>query len=188
MSIPWINFYNMVLSNAKLLASSRSKQLGQKTETKQAQTKRNNCRGNNNGSGTNSAHSNSNTTTPRAKWTGKTMVMKKGMSFSHEDWAKCTPEQKKKIWEFCKQKATVTSTTVAVNTTAVQPAAPTPTDPLPPAPTPHTVMTNATDVCHLLSNNTSRDSSAPPSHVVIDGRTYKLSYCARTYSIHYNDQ
>jgi hypothetical protein len=29
MSIPWINFYNMVLSNAKLFDSTHSKQLGQ---------------------------------------------------------------------------------------------------------------------------------------------------------------
>jgi hypothetical protein len=58
--------------------------------------------------------------------------------------------------------------------------------PLPPAPTPHTVMMNATDVRHLLSNNTSRDSSAPPSRVVIDSRTCTLLYCDRVYSIHHN--
>jgi hypothetical protein len=105
MSIPWINFYNMALSNAKLLDSTRSKQLGRHQETNQAYSNRNTHRGNNNGSGTNSANSISNTTTPKVKWTGKNMVMKKGMSFSTEDWAKCTPEQKKKMWELCKIKA-----------------------------------------------------------------------------------
>jgi hypothetical protein len=49
-------------------------------------------------------------------------------------------------------------------------------------------VTNKTDVRHLLSNTTSRDSSAPPSQVVIDGRTYTLSYCARTYSFHQHKQ
>jgi hypothetical protein len=66
---------------------------------------RNTHRGNNNSSGTNSANLNSTTTTPKVQWTGKNMVTKKGMSFSTEDWAKCTPEQKKKICEFCKIKA-----------------------------------------------------------------------------------
>jgi hypothetical protein len=97
MSIPWINFYNMVLSNAKLLVSTCSKKLGQQTETNQANTNINTHRGNNNGSGTHSANLNSNTTTPKIKWTGKNIVMKKGMSFSTEDWTRCTPEQKKKI-------------------------------------------------------------------------------------------
>jgi hypothetical protein len=186
--ISWTNFYNMVPSNAKLLDSTCSKQLGRKTKTNQAQTNRNNNCGTNNCSGTNSANSNSNTTTPKTKWTGKAMVMKKGMSFSNEDWAECTLEQKKKIWDFRKQKAKASNTTVAVNSTVVQPTAPTPPTASPPAPTPHIVVANATDVCHLLSNNTSRDSSAPPSHVVIAWRTYALSYCARTYAIHQNEQ
>jgi hypothetical protein len=49
--IPWTNFYNMVLSNAKLLDSTRSKQNGRRQETNQDNTNRN--RGNN-----------TNTTTP----------------------------------------------------------------------------------------------------------------------------
>jgi hypothetical protein len=47
-------------------------------------------------------------------------------------------------------------------------------------------MTNATDIRQLLSNITARDASAAPYHVVIDGRTYTLAYCDRTYSIHNN--
>jgi hypothetical protein len=93
---------------------------------------------------------------------------------------------KKKIWANRKIRAKGSSTPVAVNTTAVQPVTPAPMAPLPPALTPHTVMTNESDVRHLLSNNTSRDSSAAPSHVVIDGRTYTLLYCDCTYSIHHN--
>jgi hypothetical protein len=87
----------MVLSNAKLLDSTRSKQLGQKTETNQAQTNRKKHRGNK-GIGMSSANLNSNTTKPKVKWTSKNMVMKKGMSFSNKDWVKCTPEKKKQIW------------------------------------------------------------------------------------------
>jgi hypothetical protein len=121
-------------------------------------------------------------------WTGKNMVMKKGMQFSPEDWAKCTQEQKKKIWELRKTKAKVSSTTVTVNSTAFQPATPEPKAPMSPAPTPQTVMTNATDVCHLLSINTLRDASTPPPHVGIDGRTYTLSYCECMYSIHHHSQ
>jgi len=34
-TIPWTNFYNMVLSNAKLLDSTRSKQTGRRQETNQ---------------------------------------------------------------------------------------------------------------------------------------------------------
>jgi hypothetical protein len=162
-SIPWINFYNIFLSNNKLLDSTRSKQLGRLQETTEANTNRNNTRGNNNSSGTNSANLNSNTTTTEVKWTVKTMVMKKAMSFSNEDRAKCTPEQKKKNLELHKVKAKVSSTTVAANTNTVRPATPAPMAPLPPDPTPHTVMMHATDVRQLLSNNTSGESS--PLHL-----------------------
>jgi hypothetical protein len=95
-------------------------------------------------------------------------------------------EEENKSWDFCKIKAKASFTTVAVNTTDVQPTTPAPPAPLPPAPTPHTVMTNATDICHVLSNNTSWDSFAAPSHVVIDGRTYTISHCDCTYFIHHN--
>jgi hypothetical protein len=78
------------------LDSTHSKQLERRQETNQTNSNRNTHGGNNNGSG-NSANSNSNTTTPKVKWTDKNIVLKKGMSFSNEDWAKCTPEQKKKI-------------------------------------------------------------------------------------------
>jgi hypothetical protein len=77
-SIPWTNFYSMVLSNAKLLDSTRSKHNGRHQETNQANANRNNPRGNTYNKITPS-------TTPLVKWTGKTMVMKLGMRFSPED-------------------------------------------------------------------------------------------------------
>jgi hypothetical protein len=47
-----------------------------------------------------------------------------------------------------------------------------------------TTITNNCDICQLLSNNTSRYSSYVPSSIVVDGRTYTLSICAHTYSLH----
>jgi hypothetical protein len=47
-------------------------------------------------------------------------------------------------------------------------------------------MQTNTDVCHLLSNNTSRGTDSLPSQVVIYGCTYTVSYCDRAYSIHRN--
>jgi hypothetical protein len=179
-TIPWINFYNMVLSNAKLLDSTRSKQTQRRQETNQANSTRNNItRGNNLVNSTTPS-----TPTPVVKWTGKNMVMKKGMHFSPEDWKKVTPAQKTQIYAFRKaKKTTAASITVSVNNTAIHSAPATAATPTPP-----TVMTTSTDVQHLLSNNTSRDSNSVPSRVVIDGCTYNLSYCDRTYSIHQNLQ
>jgi hypothetical protein len=176
-TIPWNNFYNMVLSNAKLLDSTRSKQT---QETNQANSNcNNNNRGNNSGNSTTPS-----TPTPVVKWTGKNMVMKKGMHFSPEDWKKVTQAQKTQIYAFHKaKKTTAASTTVSVNTTEIQ-SAPSPAA----TPTPHTVMTTSTNVRHLLSNITFRDSNSVPNQVIIDGRTYNLSYCDCTYSIHQNLQ
>jgi hypothetical protein len=185
MSTPLVNFYNMDLSNAKIVDTTCSKQLGRQQETKQANSNTNNYCGNNSSSGT---ISNSSTPTPIVKWTGKNMVMKKGMQYRPEDWANCTQEQKKQNFELRKNTAKVSSTTVSVSITVVHTPTPEPTAPPPLAPTPHPVMTNATDIHHLLSNNTLRDSSSPPSHVDIDGRTYILLYGKRTYSIHHNSQ
>jgi hypothetical protein len=71
---------------------------------------------------------------------------------------------------------TVASTTVSVHSNEIQPA-PTPATLITQTtPTPHTVMQINTDVSHLLCNNSSRDSNSLPSQVVIDGRTYTLSY------------
>jgi hypothetical protein len=65
-------------------------------------------------------------TTPFIKCTGKTMVMKKGMCFSPNDWKKVTQAQKTQIYAFRKEKKTkAASTTVAVYSTEIQPA-PTP--------------------------------------------------------------
>ena len=176
-SVPWNNFYNMVLSNAKLLDSTRSKQTGRRQETNQA-NRNNNSRGNNrnNRSGRNA------TQKPCIAYTGPNMVMEPGMRFSPTDWAKLTKAQKSKIFEFKKQKRAPASTAnVSVNNANTNPA-PT-TNPTTTA-APSSTTTNKCDIRQLLSNNTSRDSSSVPSSIAVDGRTYTLSYCARTYSLH----
>jgi hypothetical protein len=63
-SIPWTNLYNMVLSNAKLLYRTRSKQNVRHQETNQTNTNRNIPRGNTYNNSTPSA-------TPLVKWAGK---------------------------------------------------------------------------------------------------------------------
>jgi len=167
----------MVLSNAKILDSTRFKHNGRRQESNQANTNRNH--------GNNSHNNKTPSTSPYTKWTGKTMVMKKGMGFSSEDWKKVTKAQKTQVYAFLKEKKTAAaSTTVTVNNTEIQPT-PTPiTTTI--TPTPHTVMQAKTDIHHLLPNKTSRDSNSLPSQVVIDGRTYTLSPCDCAYSIHPN--
>jgi hypothetical protein len=94
----------MVLSNAKLLDSTRSKQKGQRQETDQAN--RNNSRGSNrnNKSGRNA------NSKPCVAYTGPNMAMEPGMSFSPADWVKLTKTQKSKFLEFKKQKRAPAST------------------------------------------------------------------------------
>ena len=107
---------------------------------------------------------------PCVAYTGPNMVMEPGMRFSPADWAKLTKAQRSKIFEFKKQKQAPASTTdVSINNTTTAPAKAT---------------TNNCAIRQLLSNNTSRDSSSVPSSIVVDGRTYTLSYCALTYSLH----
>jgi hypothetical protein len=50
------------------------------------------------------------------------------------------------------------------------------------------VMSIGNTVCHLLYNNTSRESSSLPSQVAFDGHTYAVSYYDSAYSIHQNEQ
>jgi hypothetical protein len=97
-SVSWDNFYNMVLPNAKLLDSTRSKQTGQRQESNQA-NRSNTSRGNNrnNRSGRNA------TSKPCIAYTGPNMVMEPGMRFSPADWAKLTKAQKSKLLEFKKE-------------------------------------------------------------------------------------
>jgi hypothetical protein len=165
-----------------LLDSTRSKQNGRHQETNQANTKRNNTCGNNSN---NSTHF----TTPLVKWTSKTMVVKKVVRFSPEDWKKVTKAQKSQVHAFWNEKkTTVAYTTVSVKSTEIQPA-PTPaTITTQTTITPHTYLQTNSYVCHQLSYNTSRDSNSLPSQVVIDGRTSMLSFCDRAYSIHQNMQ
>jgi hypothetical protein len=115
-SIPWTNFCNMGLSNAKLLDSTRSKENRRHQETNQTNINRNNPSGNNFKNSTPS-------TTPLVKKTGKTIVMKKGMCFSPEDWKKVTKAQISEFYAFWKdKKITAASNTVAVNSTETQPS------------------------------------------------------------------
>jgi hypothetical protein len=112
------------------------------------------------------------------------MVMEPGMQFSPADWAKLAKAQKRKLLEFKKQKRAPASTAnVSIHNATTNPA---PTTTTPTTTSPATTTTNNCDIHQLLSNNTSRDSSSVPSYVVVDGRTYTLSYCAHacTYSLH----
>jgi hypothetical protein len=176
-SVPWDKFYNMVLSNAKLLDSTCSRQTGRRPETNQA-NRNNPSRGNNrdNRSGHNANHK------PFIAYTGPSMVMEPGMCFSPADWSKLTKSQKSKLLKFRKQKRAPASTTiVSINNATTNPA-PITTTPTTTAPT--TTTTNNCDIRQLLSSNSSRDSSSVPSSIVVDGRTYILSYGAHTYSLH----
>ena len=161
----------------RILDSTRSKQNGRRQEANQA-NRTNNSRGNNrnNRSGRNA------TQKPCVAYTGPNMVMEPGMRFSPADWAKLTKAQKSKIFEFKKQKRAPASTAnVSVNNANTNPA---PTTNPTTTTAPSSTTTNNCDIRQLLSNNTSRDSSSVPSSIVVDGRTYTLSYCARTYSLH----
>jgi hypothetical protein len=163
--IPWNHFYNMVLSTAKMLDNSKSKQTGRPQEANRSSTRRN----------VNNANNSAKTPKPFTKYTGPSMVMQDGMKFSNADWKKLSKEQKSKLYELKKKR-----TVVAVNNTNVEtPAEPTPT-PVTTAPSPSPATT--CDVRHLLSNSTSREST-PASQIVVNGRTYTLNFCSRTYSI-----
>lgn len=173
--IPWTNFYNMVLSNAKLLDSTRSKESGRKQETNQAQRGQQHK----NKNGKNNKQTNSSTKTFTV-YTGPNMVMQSGMRFSFADWAKLTKAQKDKLTELKKAKQTqASSSNVSINsstTTVPQSTSDTTTSTT-------NLSSNNCDIRNLLSNNTSRASTSIPSQVVIDGRTYVLSFCTRTISI-----
>jgi hypothetical protein len=131
----------------------------------------------------------SSTPTPVFQWTGKVIVMKKGMRNGTKDWTKVTKAQKNQIYAIRKEKkTTAASSTVSVNHTEIQSTAPPITTTTQPTPTPNTVMTASHNVCHLRSNNTSKDSNFLPSQVVIVGPTYTLSYCDCIYSINQNHQ
>jgi hypothetical protein len=176
-SVPWDNFYNMVLSNAKLLDSTRSKQTERRQEANQA-IRNNTSRGinRNNRSGRNA------NSKPCIAYTGPNMVMEPGMRFSPADWVKLTKAQKSKLLEFKKQKRTPASTAIVSTNNATTNPSPTITTPTTTAPA--TTTSNNCDIRQLLSNNTSMDSSSVTSSIAVDGRTYTLSYCARAYSLH----
>jgi hypothetical protein len=84
----WTNIYNMVLSSAKFLDSSCSKQVGQRQETNQANV-------NSNGN-----HVSLSNNSPVVVDTGPSRVMTKGRHFRSEYWAKVKIAQKTKIFEF----------------------------------------------------------------------------------------
>jgi hypothetical protein len=110
------------------------------------------------------------------------MVMEPGMRFISPDLAKLTKSQKNKLLNFKKQKRNFAlASTVSVNNanTTCNPNTPSPT-----TTASHSTSAINCDIRQLLSNSTSRDLSSVPSLIVVDGRTYTLFYCARTYSIH----
>ena len=163
--IPWNHFYNMVLSTAKMLDNSKSKQTGRPQEANRSSTRRNVKNANR-----------SQPAKPFTKYTGPSMVMQDGMKFSEADWKKLTKEQKSKLHEL-KQKRTV----VAVNNTNVETPAVPPSTPVTTAPSP--IPATTCDVRHLLSHSTSRESTPAAPQLVVNGRTYTLNFCSRTYSI-----
>ena len=160
-SIPWSNFYQMVLSTAKLLDSTREKQNGRRQEANRAQ------RGNN---------SNNTPPKPYTKYTGPNMTMQAGMKFSNADWAKLTKAQKSKLRELKLQKRQASgaspNSTIATHSTTT-----TPTVSAVSSTTPNS------DIRNLLSNSTSRESTSAPAQVVLNGRTYTLSSCVRKYAV-----
>jgi hypothetical protein len=81
----------MVLSNAKLLDSTRSKQAGHRQETNQA-NRNNSSRGNNQNIRSRNANQK-----PCVPYIGPNMVMEPGMRFSPTYWAKLTKAQKNKL-------------------------------------------------------------------------------------------
>jgi hypothetical protein len=155
-----------------------SKQTGQRQETNQANPttpSRGNNRNNRSSRNTNSK--------PCIAYTGPNMGMEPGMHFSPADWAKLTNAQKSKLLEFKKQKRAPASTAnISINNATTNRAPTTTTTPTTTAPA--TTTTNNCDICQLLLNITSRDSSSVPSSIVVDGRIYTLSYCVHKYSLH----
>jgi hypothetical protein len=163
----------MVLSNAKLLDSTRSKQTGRRQETNQANQ---NTHGNNDNN-FNSCSRNANQK-PCVSYTSPNTVMEPGMGFSPADWAKLPKAQKNKLIKLKEQKhySAPASTVSANNANTTSPSnKPSPTTNALPS-----MTANNCDIRQLLSNSTSRDSSSAPSSIVVDGRTYTHSYCART--------
>ena len=185
-TIPWTNFYNMVLSNAKLLDSTRSKQSGRRQETNQTNrttTSRNNQSQRANRPSTNSQKS-------YTTYTGPNMVMESGMFFSTNDWKKLSKAQKDKLSALKKQRINTRTTNNSSNTTTDHSSGTTSTSTtvnttnISTTPSPPPTTSGTYDIRQLLSNNASRDSASVPTQLVIDGRTYTLSYCTRTYSLH----
>jgi hypothetical protein len=92
-SVPWNNFYNVVLSNAKLLDSTCSKQTGRRRET--IKKLNNNSHGNNRNNRSRNANQK-----PCVAYTSPNMVMEPGMHFSPPYLAKLIKAQKNKLHEF----------------------------------------------------------------------------------------
>jgi hypothetical protein len=177
----------MVLSNAKLIDSTRSKQNGRRQETNQS-NRNNNTKNNSNNKDkdknlrTTNSNPSSSTTRQNTVYTGPNMVMKKGMFFVKEDYAKLTKHQKDKLNEFKNTVCTTPSHTVSVQN------AETNNNPVSSHVPVETSVNNTNHVRQLLSNNTARDSSNAPTQVIINGQTYTLSYCERMYSINQSTQ
>jgi hypothetical protein len=151
-TVPWTNFYNMMLLNAKLIDSTRSKQTGRRQETNQANR---NTRGNNSNCNNRSRNANQKT---GVAYTSPSMVMEPGMHFSPDDWAKLTKPQKNKLLKFKKQKRnSVLASTVSINDAKTTSTSNTPSPTTTASPS---TSANNCDIHQLPSNSTSRDSSS----------------------------
>jgi len=180
--VSWDNFYNIVLSTAKMLDNTRSQTAKSKTrQANQTSTSNKSSGRGNGGRGRNSGRGNSGRGTnsdyfknlPKTPYTGPNMTLRADMYFTPEDWAKMTDTQKTKLRELkqkAKQaKANTTASAYNTNSTIVQPTE-----------LPATAPTN--NIRSLLSNAMSRDAATIPQQVTYGGRTYTLSSSC----IHYN--
>jgi hypothetical protein len=93
--ILWANFYNMVLSTAKMLDSTREKQTGRQQVVNQQRHTPN---------GTRNTRNTPTTSTPYTNYTGPSMVMRPGMRLKDEDWKRLTAAQQTKMKELAAQK------------------------------------------------------------------------------------
>jgi hypothetical protein len=168
--ITWANFYNMLLSTAKLLDSTKEKQTGHQQVVNQQRHTPN---------GTRNTRNTPTTPTPYTNYTGPSMVMMPGMRCKAEDWKRLTVAQQTKMKELAAQKRKQRAqTTVHLNNASTETTVATPSPSVAATPS----SSASPDIRQLHSNSTSRDTN--PSQVVFNGRTYTLNYSHFTYNVH----
>jgi Reverse transcriptase (RNA-dependent DNA polymerase) len=196
--VSWTNFYQVVLSTAKML--DKSKQLKSTTQRQSHRSEQNRSGRGGSGRGRDGARGGAagrgsgrgggSNRTNYTKYTGPNMTMLATMIFTRDDWKnKLTEAQKTKLIELKKDKKdsitrpSPSSTSLSVNSTQIQPTAPA-------AAVPSTIAPGNT-IRNLLSNSTARDASnvdgtAPPQ-ISYGGRTYSLNTCAIQYAVSQHD-